>query len=376
MEFTETIPQHLPQRGLQERFIDLAEQRKPELKGQLPRHRRIELAEALATTDMAQLVREVIVEQLRDSAEPVYVASRFFKRVRITEGRSIVFPSIGALRAHEIPEGGEYPREYLDAQLHEAEMEVKVQKVGLVVSVTDEMIQDAQWDVIGMLLERAGRAMARHKEEKVFREFERHGHTVFDGSYVKSDGTLESDAQPGGSKEGIAPTGRDIDGKYNGTLSVEDSIDLMIAMLANEKIPTDVLMNPLVWPIFVKNEYLGQLSLGFAGSPGNKVTITPDNVQGRLPFELTVTLTPFVQFDRVDKTFNLYVVDRNEVGVLLVKEDITTEQWDNPERDIQSIKVRERYGLGLFDDGKAVAVAKNIRFDKSYPEPTRVKMLE
>jgi hypothetical protein len=40
-----------------------------------------------------------------------------------------------------------------------------VLKHGLMVRVTDEVIEDSQWDVLGMWLRAAGRALARHKEK-------------------------------------------------------------------------------------------------------------------------------------------------------------------------------------------------------------------
>jgi hypothetical protein len=42
---------------------------------------------------------------------------------------------------------------------------------------------------------------------------------------------------------------------------------------------------------------------------------------------------------------------------------------------MQAIKVKERYGCGIFNDGKAITVAKNINFAQTYPYPTRVKTL-
>ncbi|MBC7345757.1 MAG: hypothetical protein H5U03_10125, partial [Clostridia bacterium] len=70
------------------------------------------------------------------------------------------------------------------------------------------------------------------------------------------------------------------------------------------------------------------------------------------------------------------VVDRNEVGILLVKEDLSTEEWTDPERDIRAIKVKERYGLGVLNEGKAIAVARNIAFKLSYPIPERTLQLD
>lgn len=224
------------------------------------------------------------------------------------------------------------------------------------------------------MLQKAGQGMGRHKEEKAFREFSRHGHVIWDGSTVKQDGTIDTTMYDGKAAN-YAPTGLDINGNPNGTMSSEDFFDMYLGLMANEYIPTDIIMHPLVWPMFAKNGMLETLPAGAFGGTNNKITVDSNLVQGRLPYELNVTLTPFVPFDRVDKNFDMYVVDRNEVGCLLVKDELSTEQWDNPERDIQNIKVKERYGCALFNDGKAVCVAKNIPFKKTYSYPERVKVL-
>ena len=41
-------------------------------------------------------------------------------------------------------------------------------------------------------------------------------------------------------------------------------------------------------------------------------------------------------------------------------------------RDIKTFKAMERYGCGILAEGKAIAVAKNISFAKSYDLPERV----
>ena len=50
---------------------------------------------------------------------------------------------------------------------------------------------------------------------------------------------------------------------------------------------------------------------------------------------------------------------------------MSTEQFDDPTRDIQALKVKERYGVGILNGGYAIAVAKNIRFAKTWPVPER-----
>ena len=329
------------------------------------RRERVTVEEALSTPDASILIPRVISDVMREAAEPLYIGSKFMTPVRITEGRSLEFPSVGAIRAFDIAEGQEYPAQELEFQLHRT-VEVKVGKSGLRVPITEEMITDSQWDVIGMHLKAAGRAMARLKEEKIFREFSRHGHTVFDN-------LITAESHPHLTEDELAEaktTGRGEDGTLNGTLDVDDVLDMIVAVMANGYTPTDMLMHPLAWTIFAKNSLLG--SMGMAPeAPDGSFRLGPESIQGRIPFGMNVWLSPFIPFNREQKLFDIYVVDKNEVGVLLIKEDMSTEQFDNPSRDIRILKVKERYGCAVLDEGRAVAVAKNISFAKSWPYPTR-----
>jgi hypothetical protein len=47
------------------------------------------------------------------------------------------------------------------------------------------------------------------------------------------------------------------------------------------------------------------------------------------------------------------MMDTSELGAIIVNEDPTTEEWNDPARDIMKIKVRERYGMVLFIEGLA-----------------------
>lgn len=332
---------------------------------------RISVKEALTTADANILMPKVISTIMLEAAEPMYLASQFLQRVELNEGRSMEFINFGAIRAFDIPEGGEYPEQSLDFdRWGAASSEVKVNKVGLKVKITDEMISDSQWDVIGMHLQAAGRAMARKKEEKAFAEFSRHGHIVFDGDATSAD---------------LKPTGRGFDGTLNETLTAEDFIAMCTSIMAAGFTPTDVIMHPLCWAIYAKNEFLMGLN-GAAAFGGGVAPVSIDatsqpplqqdnkghQVSYGLPVQgLSLHFSPWVPFDEVNEKFDMYIIDRNNVGVLLVKEDMTTEQFDDPSRDIQTLKVKERYGVGILNGGYAIAVAKNIAFKKTWTLPER-----
>jgi hypothetical protein len=322
------------------------------------------MREFLATPSAQILIPKVIVGTMRQVAEPMYIGTDMLTRIRLKQGQSMIFPSIGVMRAADIAEGQEYPEDTIDWQTHETP-EIRVGKSGIRLRVTDEMVSDSQWDVVAMMVREAGRAMARHKEEKAFNQFTKHGHTVFDNALGNPEART---------------TGLDVDGLANDTLSAEDFLDMIIAVMNNGFNPSDVLLHPLSWSVFAKNELMGSLAKApydmypHKANPGS-MALGPNSIAGRLPFAFNVQLSPFIPFDKKNKRFDMYVVDKNNIGVLLVKEDISTEQFDEPARDIRNVKIKERYGIGILNEGRAIAVAKNISMEKSYNEPTRTKQV-
>ncbi len=319
----------------------------------------ITMKEFLATPSAQILVPRVIVGTMREVAEPLYIGSKLLRKIRLKQGQSMIFPYMGVMQAHDVAEGQEIPEDTIDWAFMETP-EVRIGKTGIRIRVTDELISDSQWDVVAMLIEQAGRAMARLKEQKCFNAFSKHGHTVFDNN-IRA-------AQPEAGTTGLA-----YDGTFNNTMSVEDFLDLIIVVMANEYNPTDILMHPLSWTAFAKNGLLGSLGHAPESAANGNIPLGPGSIQGRLPFAFNVQLSPFIPIDKVNKTFDMYVVDKNNIGVLLVKQDLTTDQFDEPARDIRNIKTIERYGVGILNEGRAVAVAKNISLDKAYPEMVRVK---
>lgn len=324
--------------------------------GKQTKESRVTVSEALTTADANILVPKAITQIVTEASEPMLLASQFFQKVQLTEGRSMEFVHFGAMRAFEIGEGQEYPEQTLNMTKEGiGAVDVKVKKYGLKVQITDEMISDSQWDVIGLSLKAAGRAMARKKEEVIFEEFNRYGHVVYDAQLpAGADGH---------------PTGRGFDGEYNGTLSAEDLVDMSVSIMAAGYTPTDIVMHPLCWSLFAKNAMLQGSSVAAFGQ--GQVNEDPRNFNTTNALGLNVIFSPFVPFDQVQKTFDFYIVDRNNVGIILVKEEISTENFDDPLRDIYTLKIKERYGVGVLNGGEGIAVAKNIKFAKTYSAPER-----
>jgi HK97 family phage major capsid protein len=208
---------------------------------------RVTVRETLMTGDIVKMIPKVIEGKLREAAEPEYLATRFMKTVQVNDGSSAVYviPIVGEVVAHEVTEGGRYQEEKVDfSTLENGTFEIRVKKIGVKVSITEEAVTDGAWDILGINIAKMGRAMARYKEEWCLNEFSTHGHIIFDNA-------LRSQMPEAGT------SGRAADGSYNDTLSTEDFIDLVLAMMGNDRVPTDVIMHPLTWVIFARNSMIG-----------------------------------------------------------------------------------------------------------------------
>lgn len=367
--------------------------------GRTPDGQTVEIKDALSTPNASMFFPKVIENVVREAAEPLLVGTSLLQRINYPgKGQMISFGATGALVAADIAEGQEYPIAQL--QRGAGTVTAQIGKVGLAVQVTEEMVRYSQWDVIGLHLRAAGRALARHKEVKIFNTIRAHGLNVFDN------------LRPSASVLGVT-TGRDMDGQANGSLTMDDLFDAYAQVLMSGFMPDTLLMHPLTWVTFVKDPVLRSFVLANGGGtffatwsgnpagrapwdassmgglgtssgqnllPGQTSTgataphgQTPSNLLQypqtinsapvlptyfNVPFRIIVS--PFVAFDPRRKLTDVYMFDSRELGVLVVDEDIMTEEWDDPSVDIKKIKMRERYAIALLQEGQATAKLSNI----------------
>jgi hypothetical protein len=310
----------------------------------------------------------VVSNQMIEAGEPVLTISPLFSNVRLnTTSNTIDYYAMGALQAHEIPEGSEYPEE--KAVWAKAARTAKVTKKGLKMPITQELIDDDLFDVIAIYIRAGGRAMARYKEKLAVQRFL--------AAAADTDAILFDNDDAGVANT----TGRGYDGAYNNSIDGHDLIDMFAAMLASGRTPTHVIMHPLAWTMFADDPIVRNLSL-FAGVPGP----APKNVYSggtpadgfyrdflnkSIPFGIQVLTSPFVPFTpksgNTPAKTDLFVVDANDLGVITTREELTTDQWNDASRDIVAMKVKERYDITVLDsEGINVSVAKNISVARNY----------
>jgi hypothetical protein len=319
--------------------------------GNIDDEHRVTIKEAFASPDAPILFPKVISRTLKEAAEPQLLVTPLLSVVRLGKGRSLEFPAVNAIQAAEIPEGQEYPEQAL---AFAKQVEGKVSKKGVKVVFTEEVISDSLWDIVGLHVRAAGRAMARYKEQLALSRFADAATIVFDND----DGAYDS------------TTGLGSTGAQNDTLTWDDVIDMAAVLMAENHTPTDFIIHPLMWALFAKNAVMYGNDSVPSGRWGMGVGSKEGVANATAPAGLNVIVSPFVSFTaRSGATAaksDVFLIDRNEVGVLLVKDDLSTDEWTDQTRDIRAMKMKERYDIVMVGDGEGITVAKNVDLARSY----------
>lgn len=387
---------------------------------------KVTIKDLLTLPDVQRFVPQVVTRILHEAREPALVISSIFDRVRLERGQTIQIGAIGAISVHEVPEGGEYQPS--DIVFDSGNMVgLSVRKYGTLLQFTEEMFEDSQWDVIGLWMRAAGRAFARNREQRASLLLNEQGVVYFDNG---SPGTAISGVTHGRNIAGVANgsvTANDIFDMY-AFLAMRGFVPntLLIHPLAWAVFATDPEMkevvlengrltsrrmpeggpdpgwgtelNKLGWRTTAEGVGLGSTAGGqgiaYAGftdpnipAAMQKIGSIPYStylsalgatfhVQPRyLPGPLTVLVSPFVPFtastsatgnENTVATCSLIMLDSSAVGAFIEKTPLTTEEFNNPMTDTRTLKLRERWGLALYEQGKGVVIAKNIVVTRHY----------
>jgi len=319
--------------------------------GYIDEDNRVTIKEAFASSDAAILFPKIISRTLKEAAEPQLLVTPLLSTVRLGKGRSLEFPAVNAIQAAEIPEGQEYPEQAL---AFAKQIEGKVSKKGVKLAFTEEVIADSLWDIVGMHVRAAGRAMARLKEQIALSRFKDAATIVFDNDSGSYDDT----------------SGRDINGALNQTIAWDNIVDMAAVLMAENHVPTDFILHPLMWSLFLKDNVFHAGGAQMNTSWGYRPQSKEGTLNATAPMGLNVIVSPFVSFTAksgaTPAKSDLFLIDRNEVGTLLVKDDMSTDQFDDPSRDIRSMKMKERYDIVMLGDGEGITVAKNVKLARNY----------
>lgn len=368
------------------KFID-------ETSAELKEKTQANMQDAMHPKDAPILLPKVIVNIVREAAEPVLVGTSLFREIRFTgAGETIVFPASGAFTAADLGPGQEYPERQLEFS---GQVFAKIGKSGVKVRMTEEVLRYSMFDVMSLHFQAAGRAMARHKETKIW-------------NLINSEGVTSFDNDGGTSIHGRT-TGRDISGNFNSTFTLNDLFVMFADLMNAGYVPNVLCMNPMGWLIFARDPVLR--SLAFEAGNGSMLWTRPQGqpglapafqIQGRnlvaaagntpqlrpplmanaslqtappgiFPVPFRVVVSPFVAYDATAKTTDFIMADMDHLGVLITDEELVSEAWDDPNRDITAVKFRERYALALDNEGEAVTQAKGVALCQGFDFESRLR---
>ena len=350
----------------------------------------------VTSEDIAPFVPKVVKKIIVEAIEPaLLIVDNLFTQVNLPEGTMVEIGAIGAIVAGRIPQGGDYPTSTLATDTVGATTQITVAKFGCAINVAREVITDNQFDVIRLWLRAAGAALARLKESQGIKLIDDMGITVFDN------------ATPGSSELGVV-TGRGIDGVQNGTMTLNDLFDLWAYLALRGFTPDTIIMSPLAWKVFSVDPQLREIVLNGAvlatrrmplgygakgwddifNGLGLKMTGT-GTTEGSSPWTQTITpvgstynvppkylpspmkvivshLVPFSQTTGQKATTDIIMADSQRCGILVQRENPTTEEQDIFSNDTHVVHIYERYGMNVMDQGKGIALARNVIVDYNY----------
>jgi hypothetical protein len=350
------------------------------------------IQDAISMHNASTLLPKVITNIVREAIEPILTLTPLLTRINYSVGQTITYGAIGAFEASDIGESGEYKEQSIDTA--SGSKTCTIGKSGLAVKVSEEMIRYSQFDLIGLMLRAAGRALARWKEVKVANMILNAGTVAFDNT------------NPTSSIKGPT-TGRALNGTGNGSMIMDDIFDMFAILMTQGFVPNCMIVHPLMWVAFIKDPIMRAFALASGGGSffqgwqgnvnqqawqsaiqggiggtagqaiipgGNSASLTPSalteynpqmnsapSIPSYFGFPFRMVVSPFVRFDVDNMLTDVILCDANELGALVVDEEVTTEEWTDPKNDMTKIKLRERYSMFQLHDGLQTVVAKNVK---------------
>lgn len=362
---------------------------------------KISMSDALELPNAAFMMPRVMTQIVQEGIEPLLIGTSLLERIDYVPGMQTVFPAVEPLTASEVADDAGLPIYNINVA-GAATYGMSVTRHGLMLKISRKFVDQSAYPWLNMWLRMAGNALARHKEEYIFNFITRLGTVIFDNSTTAR--TTNANPQP---VKGIT-TGRDMLGKFNGSMTVDDIFDMYAQLLMQGFIPDTLLVHPMAWLMWVKDPTLREFAVQagggsfFANWTGNPASLsnafwnnnglgfgqgqtgtytngtmtggqltTPEGQPQRqqsafqlpnylgLPFKILVS--PFMNFDPINRVCDILMFNSRNLGALVVDEDPHVVSFEEPRYSITEMAIEETYGFGVLNEGLAIGVAKNIK---------------
>ncbi len=227
---------------------------------------KVEMIDALSNPDATNFFPVTVENFVREAIEPMLIGSSLLTRINYKAGSTISFPSIGAMVAEDIPEGSEYPERTLN--MGPGTVIATIGKSGIAVKWTEEQKRYSQFDVVALHLRAAGKALARHKEQKIFKMLTNMGTVTHDN------------VAPSNSIYGVTG-GRSLNGNGNGAVIADNLYEAYNQLIINGFNPDIILVHPLTYTAFMTDPLMRAFAMQngggmwFQGYNGNPASVSP-----------------------------------------------------------------------------------------------------
>ncbi|TFH51809.1 MAG: hypothetical protein E4H01_00085 [Lysobacterales bacterium] len=360
----------------------------------------VSMKDAVALPNATILVPHILSQFVREGLEPMLVGTRLLTRIQYQPGMQIQFPALGALTAEDVAPGQSLP-EFAPDLGGSAVNEMKVGKSGLALKIFDEVTRYNQYNLVSYWLRLAGQALARHKEKKIFNFIGSMGACAFDNT-TRANGVT-----------GRFTSGRNADGTLNGSMTMDDIMEMYALGLQQGFIMDTILVHPLTWLMWLRDPVLrvfqqqyggGQWFNMWQGDPRNQgarvssfsplgegtglnvnpttgntdaPTATPlgelsqslssvPALPNYLGMSFNIIPSPFANFDVATSTCDMIMFNSQNLGALIVDQDPSVLEWSQPDLGLTKMQVAERYGLAILNEGQGIVVAKDVKVTRNY----------
>jgi len=363
----------------------------------------VSMKDAVALPNATILIPHILTQFVKEGVEPMLIGTRLLTRIQYQPGLSIQFPALGSLYAEDVAPGQSLPEFAPDLGGH-ATNELKVGKSGLALKIFDEITRYNQYNLVAYWLKLAGLALARHKEKKIFNFISGMGTTAIDNDNMLN-GVL-----------GQYTSGRAADGTLNGSMTMDDILNMYALGLQQGFIMDTILVHPLTWLMWLRDPVLRVFATNFGGGAWfNKWSGNPSNTNPQASFSPTgegkgmlinptdngaqpgtgtstptpltdldqnltsvptlpsylgmsfnIIPSPFMTFNVDTNTCDMMMFNSSNLGALIVDQDPSVMEWSQPDLGLTKMQIAERYGLAVLNEGQGIIVAKNVKVTRNY----------
>ena len=341
----------------------------------------VTVKDSLSIPNNGVLIKRAIEELIIAPSMPDLIGEQLIRTTYMLNSPSnISFRTLGAVTAvdFEIAEGAEYP-EVGVGMAGSSSMQLTFAKFGCKFKISEELLQQSNWNLIGYQVQQVVNAMRRFRDRKIFEVLFMRGTVVFDN------------LNPNASLIGRT-SGRDSTGAGNGSLTNEDLIDMYATVTRKGYTPTVILCHPLHWAVFAKDPVIRESGM-LKGDLGQWIKKSYNDPESKAPATLmsdisrsstqinpkdahllptynplassglSIVTSPLVYIDDVQRVGDIIMLDPNNSAMLAIGEMLNITEWDEERNDMKVIKFKERWALSVVDNGEGIAVARGISLD-------------